>query len=234
MKCLTWNIEWRSPRTARGRYIQDYITDLDPDVICFTEIRTDMIPQGGYTIEADPDYGYPHVGNRRKVVLWSKTPWEQIDVMGSSGLPSGRFVSGITQGVRFVGVCVPWKSAHVGNGRRDRITWEDHRSYLDGMVPLLENYLGDSCPVCVTGDYNQRIPKKSQPLDVFEKLTQVMAMGFNVVTAGVLDQKGEALIDHVAVSDRLDASVSDIIPKVTECGLELSDHVGVQFDMEIR
>jgi hypothetical protein len=33
--------------------------------------------------------------------------------------------------IRFVGVCIPWRDAHVRTGRRDRAPWEDHLRFLE-------------------------------------------------------------------------------------------------------
>ena len=43
------------------------------------------------------DYGYSIREERRKVLLWSREPWEEIDDVGSELMPPGRFVSGVTQ-----------------------------------------------------------------------------------------------------------------------------------------
>jgi hypothetical protein len=64
-----------------------------------------LIPEG-YCLDADPDYGYPNKGGRRKVILWTKHPWTEVDATGDEAIPTGRFVSGVTGGIRFVGVCI--------------------------------------------------------------------------------------------------------------------------------
>jgi hypothetical protein len=33
--------------------------------------------------------------------------------------------------IRFVGVCIPWRDAHVRTGRRDRAPCEDHLRFLE-------------------------------------------------------------------------------------------------------
>lgn len=97
--------------------IRQEMNRIDPDVMGLTEVGVAITPQG-HVIEADPDYGYTHDGSRRKVILWSKTPWEEMDAIGDPEMPTGRFVSGVTQGIRFVGVCIPWRDAHVKTGRK--------------------------------------------------------------------------------------------------------------------
>ncbi len=186
-----------------------------------------MIPSHGYAIKSEQDYGYPNLGNRRKVVLWSKEPWLLADTIGSTKLPTGRFVSGITFGVRFVGICIPWFDAHVSTGRKDRTRWQDHRLYLQGLKPLASTYLKHEFPVCVVGDFNQRIPRRRQPKDVYNLLLDTFVHGYTLATAGIKDEQGRLLIDHIAVGRRLSLRIKNLIPKKLAPGLPLSDHVGV-------
>jgi hypothetical protein len=156
--------------TPRGELIQRDIGAVEPEVICYTEVIRNLVPEG-HRIEADPDYGYPQNGTRRKVLLWSKTPWTDIDVLGDPALPTGRFASGVTGGVRFVGVCIPWSAAHVTSGRKDRARWEGNLLYREGLGRILRRYAESNVPVCVLGDYNQQIPRFKQPKRVCEALS---------------------------------------------------------------
>ena len=225
MKCLTWNLEWPSPSSRRLGIIRQTIAELDPDVVCYTEITRD-IPDG-YTIEADADYGYPNTGERRKVILWSKTPWTECDAVGDPDMPSGRYVSGVTGGIRFVGVCIPWRDAHVRTGRKDRKAWEDHLSYCQGLRSILEKCARSGTPTCVLGDFNQRIPKGSQPERLFAELMTAIPGDFRIATKGMKDAEGKGLIDHFAGSPELSLEVEEIIPRFSADGTRLSDHVGV-------
>lgn len=227
LKLLIWNIEWAKAESERGRCIGGVVDVISPDVICLTEATAAMVPEDGYLIESDPDYGYPNDGKRRKVILWSKNPWTDVDSAGCEGLPGGRFVTGVSCGVRFVGVCIPWKDAHVRTGRKDRNPWQDHLAYLNGLEGLLRGYCEDATPVCVLGDFNQRIPQKWQPVEVFERLTDVLSNEFEMETAGLVDEEGKQLIDHVAVSQGLKIEVQYILPKNSPDGLRLSDHSGI-------
>ena len=146
MKCLTWNLEWKTSASLAGRLIQEQIATLDPDICCYTEVVRTLIPEG-CCIDADPDYGYPNKGGRRKVVLWIKHPWTEVDATGDEAMPTGRFVSGVTGGIRFVGVCIPWSAAHVSSGRKDRRPWEDHLSYCRGLGRVLARYSADGVPI---------------------------------------------------------------------------------------
>ncbi len=86
------------------------------------------------------------------MLLWSKRPWSVVDPAGSEALPSGRLVAGITQTdlgpLTVVGVCIPWRDAHVRTGRKDRDPWQDHESWLSGFETLPyvdERMLSCSC-----------------------------------------------------------------------------------------
>ena len=226
MKCLTWNLEWKLPVSDAGRLIQEEITRHDPDVICFTEVVRNMVP-AGYSIEADSDYGYKHNGGRRKVILWSKNPWTEIDIIGDDEMPRGRFVSGLTGGIRFVGICIPWSAAHVKDGRKDRKTWQDHVSYCRGLGRIFGRYDSDKVPTCILGDFNQRIPRVHQPIDVAKALTSAIPPEFTILTEGMQDSDVKNIIDHIVVSRELAGSMTQIIPRYASDGTELSDHVGV-------
>lgn len=225
MRCLTWNLAWASPSSKRGGLIQKIIRQLDPAVVCYTEALLGMIPDG-YRIHSDADYGYRHTGEKRKVILWSKTPWEQIDTLGEPAMPPGRFASGVTQGIRFVGVCIPWRDAHVGTGRKDRKPWEDHLTYCAGLKRILARYHSERAPICVLGDYNQRLPRGIQPEHVANALLGALPEEYRVATAGVTDMEGKQLIDHITVSPSLGIDDIQIIPRTVD-GTKLSDHVGI-------
>jgi exonuclease III len=227
MKILLWNTEWAKPDTPRGKYIQNFAKDYEPKIICYTEAEKGIHPTNGHLIESESDYGYSNTQGRSKVTLWSTDPWSNVDEIGHINLPSGRFISGITNGIRFVGVCIPWKDAHVKTGRRDKSPWEDHLSYLSALSEVLNGYLKEDHPVCVIGDYNQRIPRKTQPESIYLALQKILNKGFQVSTAEKEDNDGKLLIDHISVSSDLTCNIDDIHPKTTPEGLRLSDHVGI-------
>lgn len=230
MRCLTWNLEWARIGTKRGELIRDIIRGIDPDVICYTGVTMGMVPQG-HVIEAHPDYGYSHNGERRKVLLWSKTPWEKCDRMGNDALPSGRFAAGVTAGVRFVGVCIPWKDAHVNTGRKDRARWEDHLTFCRGLKEVLAGLDRDR-PVCVLGDFNQRIPPANGAELAARTLDDAFPEDFKITTSGVLDGVGNPLIDHIVVSPSIGLSALEVISNQSRDGGRLSDHVGIVIEME--
>lgn len=228
IKLINWNVEWAKRKSKKGQRIRKIINEINPDVICYTEAAKDLAPDKGHLITSAADYGYSnHGGRRRKGLLWSSQPWQEVDSVGSPDLPRGRFISGVTHGVRFVGVCIPWRDAHVRTGRKDRTIWQDHLQYLAALKPLLNQYIKDPIPTCILGDFNQRIPRSRQPVKVFQSLENALNKDWQVATAGLLDGDGKLLIDHIVTSSGITAAVDQIIPKRSPGDLPLSDHVGL-------
>ena len=224
---MIWNAEWRTPSRLRTK-ICDLLWSFDPDLVCLTETH-DAFPGFGHLICSDPDYGYPLTPKRRKVALWSRNSWQQIDTLGSSELPSGRYVGGITETppglVDVRGVCIPWAQAHVSSGRRDRTPWQDHVDYLRALTPLIGN-LGERG--IVAGDFNQHIPRKRAPTRVYNALCDCMLESLITPTAGELGGSRTTLIDHLVHTGGLRAVCVDAISNIDEDGARLSDHWGAR------
>jgi hypothetical protein len=183
---VIWNVEWRTPGSADGRDLRAAIAACEPDIVCITEGTPDFLDLP-HRIEASADYGYPLVGNRRKVLLWSRLPWEAVDVEGDPEMPPGRYVAGKTLtpigSLTVHGVCIPWSRAHVESGRKDRKLWEEHRQYLDGLGRVLRRAEA-ATPAIVVGDYNQRIPRKGAPIEAHNALREAFLPEFRVATRG--------------------------------------------------
>ena len=74
----------------------------------------------------------------------------------------------------------------------------------------------------------EHIPTESEAkMRVTLHLSLTFNTRFKIVTAGLLDEEGKQLIDHVAIQGKILAQVNEIIPKKTAVGLHLSDHVGI-------
>jgi exonuclease III len=168
VRVALWNLQWSPSRSRRADIIRSYLTEAEPDIICLTEAHADFLA-GRHQVEAEEDYGYPVVKDRRKVLLWSKRPWYSPDRVRSPDMPSGRYVSASTETpigpLQVTGVCIPWNSAHVSSGRRDRTRWEDHLGYLARLAPLLS--APPARPTLLVGDYNQTAPRSSRPIRAF-------------------------------------------------------------------
>jgi len=225
-----WNVEWASPASQRGGFFIQRLGELSSHVICVTEGYADLFPEGGYIISSEADYGYPIAPGRRKVLLWSRNPWREVDTLGSTLLPPGRFVAGTTEtprgAVRFIGVCIPWRDAHVQTGQRNRQPWDDHLSYLQHLPPLLQSER--SLPIVMLGDFNQRIPRARQPEHVFSALTAALLPDFRLATAGTIADAPDLSIDHLAVCGSLEPVHVDFLSHHNAYGTQMSDHFGLR------
>ena len=230
----TWNVQWRRADSNAAQIIRERLTVHQPDVICLTEAPADFLSGDGHTVLCDPDTGYPIIGNRRKVLLWSKRPWTNVDEFGSRGLPSGRFVAGTTETdlgpLRLIGVCIPWEGSHVSSGRRDRLRWEEHVRYLEALSEVLEQ---QKAPYVVVGDFNQAVPRRTAPREVFSTLVSNVANRCHLVTTGEIEDCGYA-IDHIAVSDSLGAVSVSGLPAKVENAPAVSDHFGLVAEIALR
>ncbi len=204
LKISCWNSDWATPSSKRGKF---FIEKFDSDIICLTEGYENLLPKDGYIISSHEDYGYKSKNGRKKVILWSKNEWTDIDQLGSKDIPSGRFVSGVTSGIRIIGLCIPWRFAHVSTGRKDRKPWEDHLSFI-------QNLSFSNQKTIILGDFNQNIPKKNQPEKVFSSLNN-MIDGFNLLTTNM------GLIHIVVSTDLIAESIEKIAAKNN------SDHDGI-------
>ena len=230
IRIATWNVEWATPETKAGKRIQRIIEQIDADIFVLTEGCKELMPEG-FVLDGGTDWGYESEdARRRKVLLWSRYPIVEPSKGEGFQLPEGRFIAATVQhpvgDIRIYGVCIPWKDAHVRTGRKDRTPWEDHSTYLGGLRQLVEQ---PKSPLVVLGDFNQRIPRVSQPVLVADQLSRCLD-GLQVCTALPLDKP---LIDHIAVSNHFSFSNVEIIPDRDEHG-KLSDHRGVSAELSLR
>ena len=219
-------------RSKAGRVVGDLIEQKKPHIVFLTEGYPGMLDLHEAT--SDPDFGYG-ISTKRKVLIYSRSPWRDVATMEESVSPSGRYVSGVTDisgvDVTCVGVCVPWSRAHVSSGRRDRSPWQDHKEYLQTLSHHFKT--NSSGPMILAGDFNQRIPRKGQPIEVFEQLSTTIPSSLTCVTGS---ESGHAhdLIDHVFVSEHFQVMDVRTISNRSVEGLLLSDHLGLSVKLELR
>ena len=79
-----------------------FIDKFDSNIICLTEGYETLLPQDGYIISSNEDYGYATKNARKKVILWSKNKWPEENQIGSKEIPTGRFISGVTNGIKIM------------------------------------------------------------------------------------------------------------------------------------
>ena len=230
MIIATWNVEWATPRSRRTPEILHRLLDLDADIICLTETDDRLLAAEGHTISAQPDYGYGYQATRRKVMLWSKSPWGAIDHMGHEAMPPGRFISGVTQTSRgeltVIGVCIPWWGCRTEarRGAARKMRWEDHGQYLECLAELLR--CRPARRLVILGDFNQVIgPGSHAPRALQAALQAAFPTGITVVTPELTDGQRKT-IDHIALSEDLSTESLGVISSVHKGG-KLSDHFGV-------
>ncbi len=230
IRVVNWNVQWATPRSVRTPEILRRIDALAAEVVCLTETHDQLLSRDGYSISAQPDYGYGDRGARRKVMLWSKLPWRDVDDIGHKSLTPGRFVSGITQTsigeVMLMGICIPWfgsrTEARPGVERRER--WQDHQQYLAALTEILAGQA--SRPTIVMGDFNQVIGQGARaPVHLREALKDAFSPAMTIVTADVTFE-GRRNIDHIALSADLACNSVEPISNIYD-NKKLSDHYGV-------
>ena len=152
-------------------------------------------------------------------------------------MPSGRFVSGVTQTsageVAVIGVCIPWSGsrteAHSGAERRRR--WQDHEQYLVGLTEVLERV--DARRLIVMGDFNQVIGQGSRARrELRLALEEAFAPNLRIATADLVFQ-GRKSIDHIALSGDWVVDSVDAISNIHD-GRKLSDHFGVAAEVSVQ
>ena len=179
MSLVNWNVEWATPRSQRTPEIRKRIAWYRPDVVCLTETHTELLSPGGHVICSQPDTGYKTRENMRKIMLWSREPWERVDDLGRECMPPGRYVSGVTRTpvgeVTVIGICIPWRGsrAEARRGSERKRLWEDHARYLDGLSELLKGV--QDRPLIVTGDFQP----EDRPREVCAARSAVSIAGRN-------------------------------------------------------
>ena len=232
----TWNTAWATPTSPRGCRIRAALEAADCDVLCITEGFAGIFPDARHVIKAPQTWGFSVKDDRRKVLLWSKRPWADVDIVGSEGMPGGRFIRASTQTaagtlLTVVGVCIPWRGAHCKGGRKDRTPWQDHCTWL-AEFRTLRSKLPETRLV-VLGDFNQRIPREWVPQSIHDALLRAFA-GLEIATEGTLPGAPRLSIDHIAHSSDLAPLGIEVWPDRGVDSKWLSDHFGIRGDFSLR
>ena len=240
MNLVNWNVEWASSAAySRTPEIRKRIAAHSPDVVCLTETHREMLsPSGGHIICSQADAGYRIKENMRKVMLWSREPWEHVDDLGHASMPPGRYVSGVTRTplgeVTVIGICIPWHGSRTEarRGAEQKERWEDHVSYVKCLGELLLKI--QDRPLIVTGDFNQRIGQKgyAPPPDKQVAVQDIMPRHLTIATSA-LGYNGRRCIDHMALSEEIAAESLKVISNI-DGKRELSDHPGIAAILSIQ
>ena len=232
MVVVNWNVEWATATSPRGKVLREHIWEQKPDVVCLTEGYTDFFPSDGHVVTASSEYGYMGDDKRRKVLLWSREPW--LGVAGDEGVENGRYLRATTQTpiglITFIGVCIPWKDAHVRTGQRNRQPWEDHHRFLHDLDGVLTNL--PLIKTIMLGDYNQRIPRRRAPLASYQLLENCLRGRFAVATSGKIEPEAKQTIDHIAHTPDLKTRWVHSLNNFSSAGKRLSDHFGIVAKLE--
>ncbi|QPC89720.1 endonuclease/exonuclease/phosphatase family protein [Mesorhizobium sp. INR15] len=232
-----WNIERQPSSKRQARTMIERVAAHSPDVVCLTEaFEGSTADLGGFEIAAKGVSWSNEAAKERKVVLWSREPWSDIDSIGNRELRSGGFMAGTTRTrlgeIRVVGVCVPYHMASPMGVAPRSPAWSQQVSFLNGLKQVVASR-NSELPIVVIGDYNQFVPRiwgsKAASLALLEALD-----GLSVCTGGQLQIVDRPAIDHVALSPELQSlSVQGIDEHDTE-GRKLSDHFGVAVRIALR
>ncbi len=237
LRVSTWNVEWATPASWATPEILRRIAGWDPEVLCLTETHDELLGPDGYIARSRPDYGYSIREHRRKVMLWSREPWQHVDDVGIASMPPGRYVSGVTQTslgpVTVIGVCIPWFRSRTEKrrGPERRRPWGDHERYLAGLAAILRR--GTPERLIVMGDFNQVVgPGGRAPARTRSMLRECFSSDIPIATGPVTFQ-GRKSIDHIALSKDLAVGPVDVMSNVF-AKRKLSDHFGVVADLSLR
>ena len=225
------------PRSRRTTEILSRIDRHAPEIVCLTETDVRLLSQRGYTICSQPDAGYGIKINWRKVILWSREPWDEVDDVGLDSMPPGRFVAGVTQTslgkVTVIGVCIPWFGSRTEARRKAerKMRWEDHEQYLVGLTEILGR--APAKRMIVMGDFNQAIGTGSRARPELRlALKKAFPASMEIATSELAFQ-GRKSIDHIALSDDWAVGSLDVISNIYE-ERKLSDHFGVVADLSVQ
>ena len=237
LNVVTWNVQWATPASRRTTEILSRIDRHAPGVVCLTETNDQLLSRDGHTICSQADYGYTIKEGRRKVMLWSREPWEQVDDVGIDSMPPGRFVSGVTRTsvgeVTVIGVCIPWFGSRTEAKRRleRKMPWEDHGRYLASLSEVLR--LGFAKRLILMGDFNQITGPGSRARPELRLALQgAFPPSMTIATSGLAFLERRS-IDHIALSEELAVESLDVISNIHD-GRKLSDHFGVVAGVSAR
>ena len=247
MRILNWNTQAdrHKPDSDKLRSIRERIASYDADVICLTEAYPEAMPDGEYTTASGlSGWGWPEDRGARKVLLWSRNGWTDVDQVGSPYLPAGRFVSAATvadgASLKIVGMCIPWhgyrRNAERWGEQRKR-TWQGACEYLKALRREVMADPSYQWRTIFLGDFNLQIPPKNYPYpsqDV-NRIREETFRGLSIPTAGKFDDSAlgrKRFIDHIALTPDIRLRNRQFFSRFTDKGAKLSDHNGVCIDVD--
>lgn len=202
------------------------IASLEPDYVCLTEAwKQSLVDFSGHVISAAGIAWSPQHPDERKVVLWSRNPWadvepiEQLEAIGSAITGTSEINGNV---VRFVSVCIPYHFASPLEVEPRAKPWTEHERFLETLKPLLARWARDE-PVIVLGYFNRRVPRSWGLKKSYEKLDDAFS-GFQFATTGYLDEINDRRIDHIAFAGSFEVKRTYGKSAYLPDGRSLSDH----------
>ncbi len=232
----TWNVKWAVPGSAKGVSVSTSLAAPGCDILCVTEGSAGLLPGEDHIIDAGRNWGIPaQREDHRKVLLWSRSPWTEVDCLGSPDFPSGRFVRGVTEtpigALTVIGACIPWKGARARFGRTD---WQDHHAWLEAFEGLPWRRTTDR--MVVLGDFNQKLPRDMRRVRAPRKKKLRRAFdGLEISTKGEIPSAPRLAIDHIThTPDLRRTGPIGIWPERNDRSERVSDHFGVWADFALQ
>jgi exonuclease III len=226
---VNWNIERRRPGSWQAASMLADIQAQMPDIVCLTEAWEDSARAlGGHSIAAKGVAWSAQEDAERKVVLWSRNPWVNVPLSESITKVGGILAGYTTVGdvrIHIIGVCIPYHMARPHGSTAPIIPWQEHERFLDLLEPFMAN-LDATIPTVMVGDFNRRIPGKWGPARLRKKL-ETSLPGFEIITKGMIEGLGEAIVDHVAINSKVRGVSVVGLTRYSRDGFPRSDHHGV-------
>jgi endonuclease/exonuclease/phosphatase family metal-dependent hydrolase len=241
LRLVNWNAQADQQTQWNGRstQIKMRLHQFDADVICLTEAYPSNFPDDRYLIQSKVSgWGWPEAKGARKVNLWSRSPWACIDTLGSVDLPEGRYISACTQGVRFIGVGIPYhayRTAAKWEDRRKEV-WQGAKEYLTALERDILKTVTAHTRTVIIGDFNLQIPARGYPGKHSEvnRLRESVFGGWDIPTSGEITDPAitKPFIDHIALTPDITVKHIQYFSRFTEDGKIISDHNGVCIDIQ--
>jgi endonuclease/exonuclease/phosphatase family metal-dependent hydrolase len=236
MKIATWNLNHVRPGSSeRTRRIHAAIDGVGADVWVLTETHSLFSP-GNHFKEISLS---SLAGDRPVGELWV-TIWVRREIVASQVQVAGepqrsaavRLAIGKNRHIVVFGTVLPWR----GDRSTELRGAAKFERSLAAQSSCWDGFLGVDDDLCVIGDFNQELSADG-PVGTrrgrIALSTLLRSRGLTCVTAGgrdpLLERGWRASIDHVMVSNRLEArtSVMSIWPNEFPLPKDLSDHHGV-------
>jgi endonuclease/exonuclease/phosphatase family metal-dependent hydrolase len=233
MRLINWNIERRGPHTWQAASLLSEMATLAPDIICLTEAHdTSCQAPGGHVLSHSGYRSANKKPSERLVLLWSRSPWEQLTVPDAIESAGGAVMGRTSVGSRAVTclcLCIPY---HMAKLPEEAVTrpWHHHDRFLRLAAPWLAS-LASTANLIIAGDFNRRMPRGWGPKKSYELLERAFSP-FNIATTGPIGPGAALTIDHVAHSNSLKAARVSTRSRFETDGRPRSDHFGVVVDFD--